>query len=82
MTYDANGNTPVADPSGKNLTPGTSRTRLTQAVVPGTNGGTTTFKYDPFSRRIYKQSPNFTSVFVYDGPQSDRNDQWIRQRSG
>ena len=37
-----------------------------QAIVPGTNGGTTTFKYDPFGRRIYKQSPNATSIFVYD----------------
>ena len=25
------------------------------------------FKYDPFGRRIYKQSPSFTSIFVYDG---------------
>ncbi len=35
--------------------------------MPGTNGGTTTFKYDPFGRRIFKQSPSATSVFVYDG---------------
>jgi len=65
-SYDANGNT-LSDPSGKTYT-WDFENRLTQAVVPGTNGGTTTFKYDPFSRRIYKQSPNFTSVFVYDGP--------------
>jgi hypothetical protein len=26
-----------------------------------------TFKYDPFGRRIYKQSPTATSIFVYDG---------------
>jgi len=25
------------------------------------------FKYDPFGRRIYKQSPTATSIFVYDG---------------
>jgi hypothetical protein len=28
---------------------------------------TETFKYDPFGRRIYKQSPTATSIFVYDG---------------
>ena len=39
--------------------------RLTHAVNPGV--GTTTFKYDPFGRRIQKISPSFTSVFVYDG---------------
>jgi len=26
-----------------------------------------TFKYDPFGRRIYKQSPTFTGIFAYDG---------------
>ncbi len=65
-TYDANGNT-LSDPSGKSYT-WDFENRLTQAIVPGTNGGTTTFKYDPFGRRIEKISPNFTSVFVYDGP--------------
>jgi RHS repeat-associated protein len=30
-------------------------------------GSGVTFKYDPFGRRIYKQSPNATSIFVYDG---------------
>ena len=62
-TYDANGNT-LADPSGKSYT-WDFENRLTQVVNPGV--GTTTFKYDPFGRRIYKQSPSFTSVFVYDG---------------
>ena len=64
-TYDANGNT-LSDPSGKSYT-WDFENRLVQAVVPGTNGGTTTFKYDPFGRRIYKQSPSFTSAFLYDG---------------
>ena len=63
---DANGNT-LTDSSGKSYT-WDFENRLMQAVVPGTNGGTTTFKYDPFGRRIYKQSPSFTSIFVYDGP--------------
>jgi RHS repeat-associated protein len=63
-TYDANGNT-LADPSGKSYT-WDFENRLTQAVVPGTNGGTTTFKYDPFGRRIEKISPTTTSIFAYD----------------
>jgi RHS repeat-associated protein len=36
--------------------------------VPGTNGGTTAFNYDPFGRRIYKSSPSFSGIFIYDGP--------------
>jgi YD repeat-containing protein len=36
------------------------------ANVPN-SGGTVTFKYDPFGRRIEKISPNATSIFVYDG---------------
>ena len=48
-TYDANGNT-LSDASGKQYTCDFEN-RLVQAVVPGTNGGTTTFKYDPFGRQ-------------------------------
>jgi RHS repeat-associated protein len=40
--------------------------RMTSVTLPG-SGGTVTFKYDPFGRRIYKSSPNGTSVFAYDG---------------
>jgi YD repeat-containing protein len=54
VAYDANGNT-LSDPSGKSYT-WDFENRLTQAVVPGTNGGTTTFKYDPFGRRIQKSA--------------------------
>jgi len=42
--------------------------RVVQAVVPGTNGGTTTFKYDPFGRRIQKSGPLGTTNYLYDGP--------------
>ena len=38
---------------------------MTQIVNPGVR--TTTFKYDPFGRRIYKQSPSFTGSFLYEG---------------
>ncbi len=62
-TYDANGNT-LTDAQGRSFT-WDFENRLVQAVNPGV--GTTTFKYDPFGRRIYKSSPNFTGIFVYDG---------------
>ncbi len=62
-TYDANGNT-LSDPSGKQYT-WDFENRLVSAVIPGT--GTVTFKYDPFGRRVYKSSPNFTGIFAYDG---------------
>jgi RHS repeat-associated protein len=62
-TYDANGNT-LSDPSGKSYS-WDFENRLTQAVVPGT--GTTTFKYDPFGRRIEKSSWLGTTNYLYDG---------------
>jgi len=37
-----------------------------QAVVPGSNGGTTTFRYDPFGRRIQKSGPLGTTNYLYD----------------
>ena len=64
-TYDANGNT-LSDAQGRSYT-WDFENRLTQAVVPGTNGGTTTFKYDPFGRRIQKSGPLGTTNYLYDG---------------
>jgi len=66
--YDANGNT-LSDAQGRSFT-WDFENRLTQAVVPGTNGGTTTFKYDPFGRRIQKSGPLGTTNYLYDGPNS------------
>jgi RHS repeat-associated protein len=40
--------------------------RMTSATLPGT-GGTVTFKYDQFGRRVYKSSSSGTSVYAYDG---------------
>jgi YD repeat-containing protein len=39
--------------------------RLSSVTLPS-SGGTITFKYDPFGRRIYKQSPTATGIFAYD----------------
>ena len=64
FVYDANGNT-LSDPQGRSFT-WDFENRLTQVVVPGTNGGTTTFKYDPFGRRIQKSGPLGTTNYLYD----------------
>jgi RHS repeat-associated protein len=66
IAIDANGNT-LSDPSGKSYS-WDFENRMTQAVVPGTNGGTTTFKYDPFGRRIQKSGPLGTTNYLYDAP--------------
>ena len=61
-TYDANGNT-LTDAGGKSYS-WDFENRLTQVVNPGV--GTTTFKYDPFGRRIQKsgadRAPRITSM--------------------
>ncbi len=66
-TYDNNGNV-LTETNSTGTTSYTwdAENRLTQVVLPGT-GGTVTFNYDPFGRRIYKQSPTATSIFAYDG---------------
>jgi YD repeat-containing protein len=61
VAYDANGNT-LSDAQSRSFT-WDFENRLTQAVVPGTNGGTTTFKYDPFGRRIQKAGPLGTTNY-------------------
>jgi len=67
-TYDNNGNT-------KTKSDGTQyswdfENRLTQVVLPG-SGGTATFKYDPFGRRVQKAftqgSTTTTTNYLYDG---------------
>jgi RHS repeat-associated protein len=66
-TYDNNGNTQTKV-VGSNTTSYSwdFENRLTSVTLPGT-GGTVSFKYDPFGRRIYKSSFSGTSVFAYDG---------------
>jgi RHS repeat-associated protein len=66
-TYDSNGNT-LTKVVGSNTTnyAWDFENRLTSVTLPGT-GGTVSFKYDPFGRRVYKSSSAGTSVFAYDG---------------
>ncbi len=65
--FDSNGNT-LTKVVGTNTTTYAwdFENRLSSVTLPGT-GGTVTFKYDPFGRRIYKSSSSGTSVFAYDG---------------
>jgi RHS repeat-associated protein len=63
IVIDANGNT-LSDPSGKQYT-WDFENRLTQVVNPGV--GTTTFRYDPFGRRIQKSGPLGTTNYLYEG---------------
>jgi len=60
---DANGNT-LSDAQGRGFT-WDFENRLTQIVNPGM--GTTTFRYDPFGRRIQKLGPLGTTNYLYDG---------------
>jgi RHS repeat-associated protein len=60
---DANGNT-LSDAQGRSFT-WDFENRLTQVVNPGV--GTTTFKYDPFGRRIQKSGPLGTTNYLYSG---------------
>lgn len=40
--------------------------RMTSVALPG-SGGTVTFAYDPFGRRIKKVTSTTTSIYAYDG---------------
>ena len=66
-TFNSNGNT-LTSVTGSNTTTYAwdFENRLNSVTLPGT-GGTVSFKYDPFGRRIYKSSSSATSVFAYDG---------------
>jgi RHS repeat-associated protein len=45
---------------------GAESIRRAASSTPG-SGGTVSFKYDPFGRRVYKSSANGTSIYAYDG---------------
>jgi RHS repeat-associated protein len=74
FTYDNNGNTlSKTDATGTRNYTWDFENRLTSVVMPGT-GGTVTFRYDPFGRRIQKAfTQNSTATvtnYVYDGANS------------
>jgi RHS repeat-associated protein len=71
FTYDYNGNT-LTDATGRSYT-WDYENRLTQVTMPN-SGGTATFKYDPFGRRVQKvfttggNNPTTTTTnYLYDG---------------
>jgi len=67
-TYDNNGNR-KSDPPGAQYS-WDFENRLTQVILPGT-GGTVSFKYDPFGRRVQKaftqNGTTTTTDYLYDG---------------
>jgi len=67
-TFDNNGNILTKVVGSNTTTYGWDfENRMTSVTLPG-SGGTVSFKYDPFGRRIYKSSSSGTSIFAYDGP--------------
>jgi hypothetical protein len=63
---DYNGNTQTkTDSTGTGTYTWDFENRLISVALPGT-GGTVSFKYDPFGRRIYKSSSAGTSIYAYD----------------
>ena len=66
--YDANGNLLTKTPhhGGATSYAWDFENRLASVTLPG-SGGTVTFKYGPFGRRIEKVSGTTTSIYVYDG---------------
>jgi RHS repeat-associated protein len=66
MAQDANGNTITkTDSTGTTTYVWDDDNRLTSVALPG-SGGTVSYRYDPFGRRIYKSSSSGTSVYLYD----------------
>lgn len=63
QVVDANGNT-LNDAQGRSFT-WDIENHLTQVVNPGV--GTTTFRYDPWGRRVQKSGPLGTTNYLYDG---------------
>ncbi len=64
--FDYNGNTIVkTDGTGSTSYTWDYENRMTSVILPG-SGGTVSFRYDPFGRRIYKSSSSGTSIFAYD----------------
>jgi RHS repeat-associated protein len=73
FTYDNNGNSlSKTDSTGSTGSTGYAwdfENRLTSITLPA-SGGTVSYKYDPFGRRIQKSSSSGTTNYVYDGSNS------------
>jgi RHS repeat-associated protein len=66
-TYDSNGSTKTkVDSSGTTTYNWDYVNQLSSVVLPA-SGGTVSFKYDPFGRRIQKSGPSGTTNYLYDG---------------
>jgi RHS repeat-associated protein len=66
-TYDNNGSTKTkVDASGTTTYNWDYENRLSSVVLPE-GGGTVSFKYDPFGRRIQKSGPSGAANYLYDG---------------
>lgn len=66
-SYDSAGNTLTeTDPTGTTTYTWDYENRLTSVTLPA-SAGSVTFKYDFLGRRVYKQAPSATSIFIYDG---------------
>lgn len=66
-TYDSSGNTASkTDATGTANYTWDFENRLASVTLPA-SGGTVSFKYDPFGKRIYKSSSLGISIYSYDG---------------
>ena len=66
-TYDKDGELATkVDSTGTTTYNWNTLNRLTSVVLPG-SGGTVSFKYDPFGRRIQKSTASATTNYLYDG---------------
>ena len=66
-TYDNNGNTlTTVAAAGTTTYNWDFENRLTSVALPG-SGGTVSFKYDPFGRRVQKSSSSGTTNYLYEG---------------
>lgn len=67
FTYDNNGNTTSkVDANGTTSYSWSMADQLTSVTLPN-NGGTVSFNYDVFGRRVRKVAPAGTTIYLYDG---------------
>jgi RHS repeat-associated protein len=67
-TYDNNGSTQTkTDATGITTYTWDFENRLSSVALPS-SGGTVSFKYDPFGRRIQNANTSGTTNYLYDGP--------------